>query len=137
MNLVSENSPWPRLLVFPLLMVAGAVLSVAMLRPDLAYKWAYCPLRDTTGIPCLTCGGTHSIVALMQGHWIEAMAANPLVAVGTVLFVLWSGYAVVATIYPAIRRSLKLLAYEKRAARIAATLLILATWAWEFKQFCG
>lgn len=137
LQLSAENSPWPRLLVFPLLTVAVAGLFVARLQPDLAYRAAYCPLRDTTGIPCLTCGGTHSIVALMQGQVLEALAANPLVALGTVLFLFWAVYALASTFFPAIRRSLLLLPHEKRAARILTTLFLLATWAWEFWQFRG
>ena len=113
--------------------VAGLLL--ARLRPDLAYRLAYCPLRDTTGIPCLTCGGTHSIVSLMQGHLLEALGANPLVFVGTICFVLWSIFSIIATLIPRWRRSLSLLAHEKRAVRMMTALFLVATWAWEFWQF--
>jgi hypothetical protein len=137
LKLVPENSPWPRLLVFPLMTVVGAGLLLARLRPDLAYRLAYCPLRDTTGIPCLTCGGTHSIVSVMQGHWLEALGANPLVFVGTICFVLWSIFSIIATLIPRWRRSLSLLAHEKRAVRMMTALFLVATWAWEFWQFRG
>lgn len=110
---------------------------VARLQPDLAYRLAYCPLRDTTGIPCLTCGGTHSIVALMHGHLPEAVAANPLVALGTIIFLVWAVYALAATFFPSIRRSLVFLTHEKRAVRIVTTLFLIATWAWQFWQFRG
>ena len=114
-----------------------AGLALARLNPELTYHLASCPLRDTTGVPCLTCGGTHSIVALMQGHWWEALAANPLVALGTPAFLFWSVYALWATFQPVLRRSLLLKPQEKRAARILVTLFLLATWAWEFWQFRG
>lgn len=135
MKLIPENSPWPRLLVFPLLSVTLAVLALARLQPELAYRLAYCPLRDTTGVPCLTCGGTHSIVALVQGHVIESLAANPLVALGTIFFMIWSLYALLATMMPQLRRSLVIPSHEKRAIRIGTTLFLLATWAWEFWRF--
>jgi Protein of unknown function (DUF2752) len=135
LNLVPEKRPWPRLLVFPLLSLAVVALGLARLFPDLIYRLAHCPLRDTTGIPCLTCGGTHSLVALTNGRWAEALAANPLVALGTVCFLLWSGYALVSTVVPGLRRSLEFPAHEKRAVRIVAALFLLGTWAWEFWQF--
>lgn len=48
----------------------------------------HCPLRDLTGIPCLTCGGTHAVRALFHLDFATALAKNPLLAVGIILFVL-------------------------------------------------
>lgn len=135
MQLVPENSHWPRLLVFPLLLVAASGLIFVRFQPSLAYKLAYCPLRDTTGIPCLTCGGTHSVVELVQGRWLEALSANPLVALGTVIFLIWSVYALMATMVPVLRRSPALGNKEKRAVKLMTTLFLLGTWAWEIWQF--
>jgi len=88
LKLVPENSPWPRLLGFPLFAVVIYGMGMARFYPDLVYRLAYCPLRETTGIPCLTCGGTHSIVALMEGHFLESLLANTLVFLGTWIFFL-------------------------------------------------
>jgi hypothetical protein len=41
-----------------------------------------CPLRALTGIPCPTCFGTRAMLAVMAGHWGEAVRLNPLVAAG-------------------------------------------------------
>lgn len=38
-----------------------------------------CPLKQLTGWPCLTCGGTRAFVAAMAGRWVEALGWNPLV----------------------------------------------------------
>jgi len=137
LKLIPENSPWPRLLVFPLLAVTITGLSIARMNPDLAFKLAYCPLRDTTGIPCLTCGGTHSIVSLMHGRLLEALAANPMVALGVIGFGLWSLWALITTFKPDFRRSFEFSRHEKRTARILTALFIFGTWAWEFWQFRG
>ena len=136
MKLVSEKSVWPRLLVFPLLGISASVFALVWLSPQLAYKFAYCPLRQTTGLPCLTCGGTHSIVALSQGHWTEALAANPLVAGGIFIFCVWALYALAATFASGLRRSVEMSPSEKRTARILAVLIIVSTWIWEIWQFC-
>jgi hypothetical protein len=39
-----------------------------------------CPLRALTGIPCPTCFGTRAMLAVVAGHWGEALRLNPLVA---------------------------------------------------------
>ncbi len=130
MNLTPEKGPWPRLLAFPLLSVLVGGLSLARLRPDLAYRLAHCPLRDATGIPCLTCGGTHAVVSMMQGNLKASLAANPLVFTGILVFLIWALYAVVATIFPRFRYSLELRPHEKRATRILAALVLLGTWFW-------
>ena len=116
-----------------LLAVLG--LGLARLYPNLTYRLAHCPLRDTTGLPCLTCGGTHSVVALMRGDFFVSMMANPLVSLGTVMFLIWALYALLATVLPRFRRSLELLEHEKRAAKILVTLLLIGNWVWVIAQF--
>jgi len=37
-----------------------------------------CWFRRITGLPCLTCGGTHSLRALMNMNWLQALHWNPL-----------------------------------------------------------
>ncbi len=129
--------PWPRLLVIPLLLVVLGTLMMVRLAPDLVFRLAHCPLRDLTGIPCPTCGGTHCLVSLMQGHFLESLVANPLIFVGTLVFLLWALYALTATAVPQFRRSLSLSTREKRAARWGTALVLVATWIWEFRQLAG
>lgn len=134
MRLVPETNPLPRLLVFPLLLLAA--FGVFWLRrwPDLVLHAAHCPLNDTLGIPCPTCGGTHAATAAARLDFPEAFAANPLVAVAIVVFTLWAVYAVGATLVPPLRRSLDLGPGEKKAARILTAFVILAGWAWQFAR---
>ncbi len=66
-------------------MVAAGVLAAAALHP----LWhgsvqVQCPLLVIFGIPCVTCGGTRALVALMTGNAAVALAWNPLVALGGV-----------------------------------------------------
>jgi hypothetical protein len=131
MRLVPEHSPLPRLLVFPFGILAVGGLILAWTRPALLLGMAHCPLRDLTGIPCPTCGGTHAALALAHGRFATAFTANPLVAVGLVLLGLWLLWGVLATLVPPLRRQMTLSAREKRTARILAVLLLGATWIWE------
>jgi len=131
MRLDPEKSPLPRLLVFPFGILAVFGLAVVRFKPDLILSLAHCPLRDMTGVPCPTCGGTHAAVALAHGGWTEALVANPLVAVGLVVFGIWLLAGVLATIAPGLRRDLVLTSREKKTARILAVSLFLSAWIWE------
>jgi len=128
MRLVPEKSPLPRLLVFPFGILAVFGLAIVRFKPDLVLHLAHCPLRDMTGVPCPTCGGTHTAVALAHGRLADAFAANPLVAVGLVVFGIWLLTGVLTTVAPGLRRDLVLTSSEKRTARILAVLIILGAW---------
>ncbi len=91
-------------------------------------------LRDLTGLPCPTCGGTHAAVSLANGRLAEAFAASPLVAGGAILFALWLFAGVATTVVPAWRRSLELSPGEKRTARVLAVLIGVCGWIWVIRQ---
>ncbi len=135
LKLTPEKGPWPRLLVFPLLLFAALGLGLARLFPDLTYRLAHCPVRDTTGVPCLTCGGTHSIVAIMRGDFVEALVANPLISLGTVFLLIWAVFAIVATVLPRFRRSLEMRENDRRATKYLVALILIGNWIWLIWQF--
>ena len=126
-----ERTSLARWLALGLGAVAAAGLALARVFPDLTLRLAHCPLRDSTGLPCPTCGGTHAAVALAAGDWAEAWRANPLVTAAVVAFVLWIAWAAAALAVPRLRVRVVLTAGEKKAARIGAALLLIATWLWE------
>jgi hypothetical protein len=70
---------------------AAAALSLLAARPWASSAAAAlglaCPLRHLTGIPCATCGATRAALALAEGRWPDALAANPLLAAGGLAFV--------------------------------------------------
>lgn len=131
MRLAPERHPIPRLLVFPFGLLAGAALVFARRFPDVLGTVTRCPLLDATGVPCPTCGGTRAALGLLHGHWGAALAANPFIAVGLVLFTAWIVYGVAATLLPALRRDIVLSDGEKKAARITAGAVLLAAWVWQ------
>lgn len=50
-----------------------------------------CPIRGLLGRPCPTCGITRGAVALLQGDFVGAYAANPLLYPLLLLLLLGSG----------------------------------------------
>ncbi|GAB3679471.1 hypothetical protein GCM10027589_49760 [Actinocorallia lasiicapitis] len=65
--------------------IAAAALAVAFVH-RVHDPGVLCPLRRLTGIPCPFCGGTTVFIELGSGHPVRAMAANPLVFVGAIVF---------------------------------------------------
>lgn len=137
MRLVPEKSPLQRLLVFPFGLLGLLGLAASRLATDQVLRLAHCPLRDLSGIPCPTCGGTHAAVALAHGRLAEAFTSSPLVAGGLFLFSGWVAAGVFMTLVPAWRRELVLSEKEKRTARILAVLMVVSGWAWMIRQSSG
>lgn len=131
MRLRPEISPFPRLLVWPLLAVAAFALFWLRTQPDLVLRAAHCPLKDTTGIPCPTCGGTHASVALARLDLAEAWTANPLIVLLAVGFAVWALMAAAATFVPRWRVTPVLVPREKKAARVLAATLVLLGWSYQ------
>lgn len=130
-RLEPERSPFPRLLAFPLLMMAAMFAVLARVDAGLLLRSARCALRDGVGVPCPTCGGTQAAIDLAWGRPVAALAANPLVAAILLAGALWCVYAVAATFVPRWRRSLHLERRGMVALRWAALLLVAGNWAWE------
>ncbi len=64
-----------------LLASGGALFGVGALGLD-RLSFLFCGFRALTGIPCPLCFGTRAAFALSQGDILDALALNPLVAVG-------------------------------------------------------
>jgi hypothetical protein len=62
-------------------LAAGAALAVATLH-DVHDPGVLCPLRRLTGVPCPLCGSTTVFIEAGHGHWLAALAANPVTVVG-------------------------------------------------------
>jgi hypothetical protein len=89
-----------------------------------------CPLRSATGVPCPTCGGTRALIALAEGHWLDAVAANPLVSAGAAATVLWAVAGVVTTAVPRWRRRLETSPADRRRLLVLALVLTVASRTW-------
>jgi hypothetical protein len=131
MKLVPEREPLARLLAFCYVTIAGLVWLVFTLWGRPIERLVFCPLRDNFGLPCPTCGGTHAALALVRGDLGEALWHNPLVVIATLLLVMWTLYAIAATLHPRWRRQIQLNAREWLILRIAAILFFAGNWAYE------
>ena len=67
-------------LVPPATIMAGILLLLIVARnyERLPWKPPPCTFRTLTGIPCVSCGGTHAFQALSRGQIVKALHFNPL-----------------------------------------------------------
>ncbi len=71
-----------------LMMVAGGAVA-ARVAMSLGFPVPGCLLRETTGVPCPSCGSTRAFGALAGLDFAQALRWNPLVSAGAcVMFVL-------------------------------------------------
>ena len=110
---------------------AGLAIALLALRPvwPVAAPWLRpCLFHSLTGIPCPTCGGTRSVLALLDGRVAEAASLNPLVFAATLTFLVGGLIAPLWTLVggtaPSLDRPLPLW------LRIAVIAVVVVNWGW-------
>ena len=61
------------------LSVSLASLGLAAAWLTIGLPWPRCVFHELTGLPCVTCGMTRSVIAFFHGHFFAALKWNPLV----------------------------------------------------------
>jgi len=118
-----------------LLLWGAAAFGVLLLwsaLPGLALFLPACPFKVLTGLPCLSCGSTRTALALLRGDVAAALRANPLAALGGILFLAGGALAPLwALLRLPVPDALPAATPGRRAAAIA---LLLAAWGWQIAR---
>ncbi len=118
-----------------ILIVAAPVIALAVIMkmgaPLNDSSLTLCTFRRLTHHPCLTCGATRSLSALIHGRLLEAFAWNPLVALIYISLALGTIYAVavLALRLPRLRVDIQ----SRREAVVLtalAAMTAIANWAY-------
>ena len=84
------------------------------------------------GIPCLVCGGSHSIQQLMHGHLSAAISFNPFVVIiflmnmiltGIIVFDLIFSFRILIKLYHEIE-----IKFKKRSMRTTVACILILFW---------
>ena len=104
--------------------IAGAVVWLAFALP-----WPRCLFKAVTGLPCVTCGSTRSMVEFLHGHFWAALRWNPLAFAAICGLVIFDLYAAIVLMGRTARlRVVDWTVAEKNAARIAVISLLALNW---------
>ena len=120
--------------------VAGYIWLGAAMSSSIAEKNSFgvCPIKYITNIPCPACGSTRSVVALVNGNFIDAIQTNPLgyfVAIIMMVFPIWILIDLVLKkdslfkYYQKVEMNLK-----KPLLAIPLSILIIINWVWNINK---
>ncbi len=104
-----------------------ALLFTARFIPLARLPWWGCPLREITGLPCLSCGMTRSFDWFMRGRLLDSLAINPLGFLLASLAAIAALYLLLAPLRPP-RLQLSLPPRMALWARIGAGVAIAGNW---------
>jgi len=107
--------------------IALVILGFGWLQPILSFA-PECVFKVLTGIPCLTCGSTRSVVHLSHGDILSAFALNPLTAVCLVSAVLYLLISLMSAAFDLPRINFIFTDKEKNIMRVGVAILLLAQW---------
>lgn len=98
-----------------------------------------CPFRNVTGIPCPSCGTTEAVVHAVRGEIWEAITINPLVALASLMLVIFPIWVAIDLIRKKESFLIFFVFAEKtlkmRWVAASAILIILAVWAWNIYRY--
>jgi len=88
-----------------------------------------CAFRSLTGLPCVTCGATRSLIQFFHGHFLASFLFNPLAFLALCSLLSFDLYALaVLTVRAPRLRFGNFSRAEKRLARAAAAVLLIGNW---------
>jgi hypothetical protein len=122
----SANKPDRELLWFAISVgsIAGGAAWLA-----LALPWPHCPFFAVTGVPCVTCGATRSVIAFLHGDLLSAFRWNPLAFVAFCALLAFDLYAAIVILARMPRlRIVDWTTTEKNTARIMLISLLALNW---------
>ncbi|OIQ18631.1 MAG: hypothetical protein BM557_06820 [Flavobacterium sp. MedPE-SWcel] len=97
-----------------------------------------CFIKNTTGVPCPSCGNTRSVLAIIKGNFIDAILINPLgIIIATIMVVspFWLLYDITSkkdTLYKSYLKFEKII--TTKSIMILLIILILLNWIWNIQK---
>ncbi len=127
------------LLVTSITVVGCLYVLFNVANPDKAQKLDVCLFKNVTGIPCPSCGSTHSVLNLLQLDLKSAVDDNPLgfvVLAGLLVLPLWMLYDFAgkkSTFYNFYTLAESYM--RRRWVAIPLIALLVANWMWSIYKY--
>ena len=109
--------------------IAVVILGAGWLQSILSFAPG-CVFKGLTGIPCLTCGSTRSVVHLSHGDILSAFTMNPLTTLCLMSAVLYFIYGLMSAVFHLPRISFLFTDKERTIMRAGVVMLLLVQWAY-------
>ena len=94
-----------------------------------------CTFRALTGLPCVTCGATRGVSALLQGDLLAAWHSNPLVLLGIAAAGVFDFYALAVLLARGRRLRIAFTARPIRRVLLAlGCAIVLLNWIYLLRQ---
>lgn len=87
-----------------------------------------CVFKETTGLPCATCGSTRTFALMGEGRFAAAMRINPFIFFGSLLGLLLAGHALGAYLGLWRFSQFGIIQRNRRLFTVALLVLFLANW---------
>lgn len=114
---------------FVWLIASAALLTGGATWLAMPLPWPSCPFLSLTGWPCLTCGATRCLIALMHGNFLSAVQWNPLIFVALLALIAFDLYAAIVVVGRLPRlRIVDWTSIEKKVTRIIVISLLAMNW---------
>lgn len=122
-----ETSEPDHELIWTSVTIVSALLSAVWLT-RLGLPQVVCPFHALTGLPCLTCGATRALAALLRGDLATSLRTNPLVGAGAAAAALYVPYALTAACFRLPRLRVRLDRREQTGVRWLIGVVAIALW---------
>ena len=125
-----QSSGWRDAESLSAAVVSGAGVLAVLLTRLPAGRAPSCLLKTWTGVPCLTCGATRALGALLKGRVAEAFCLQPLLTLLAIAAVAWVGYAVAGALCGLPRVRVQATRRETILLVVAVAAFALANWVY-------
>jgi hypothetical protein len=88
-----------------------------------------CVFKGLTGVPCITCGSTRALAALVAGDLGAALRWNPLAVLGAAALSVYVPYGAATGLLGSRRVRLALHARDRRLLRLGVLFVVAIAWA--------
>lgn len=105
--------------------------------PDLD-EFGFCPFAMASGQPCILCGGTRAVGALLRGDLAAAWNFNASVLVLGTCALVWAAVTTVRHGPSAVRSRVHALVappVDRRRANVRVALFFAVWWAWNLARW--